>query len=111
MRSCLAVLESLGGYYRLFVNLESLMLEYCQDGNKPWLVEWQVFVYLCLEVHLTVSTPASVVMDRPAIRRGLKVVMREEKLKSRARFPFGKEAQLAFALHVVLCSGGLVSFY
>ena len=87
------------------------MLEYCQDGNKPWLVEWQVFVYLCLEVHLTVSTPASVVMDRPAIRRGLKVVMREEKLKSRARFPFGKEAQLAFALHAVLCSGGLVSFY
>lgn len=111
MRSCLAVLESLGGCYRLFVNLESLMREYCQDGNKPWLVGWQVFVYLCLEVYLTVSTPTSVVMDRPAIRRGLKVVMCEEELRLRARFPFGKEAQLTFALHAVLCNGGLVSFY
>lgn len=48
-------------------------------------------------------------MDLPAIHRGLKVVMREEELRSRARFPFGKEAQLAFALHAVPCNGGLVS--
>lgn len=59
-------------------------------------------------MYLIISTPTSVVMDLPAMRRGLEVVMREEELRSRARFPFGKEAQLAFALHTVLCNGGLV---